>query len=383
MRSRAWVEIDIEAIVDNMRTVRQRVGPHAGIVAMVKAGCYGLRSPDVIEAIEAEEPWGYGVAAVAEGIELRAGRGGARPVERPILVVTPIPPGAEREAAAARLTPCISDLAGLDRWAAAAERSDVPLDFHVEIDTGMGRAGFDWREVQAWGPQVRARMGPRLRWTGVMTHFHSADSPDPAPTALQWERFQDALSQLPISRDDLVVHACNSAAALRWPRFAADAVRPGIFLYGGPPAPDGRQDPAPAPRAVVSVRSRLALVRDVPPGSTVGYGATHAARGWERWGTLAIGYGDGLPRVLGNRGYALVRGQRVPILGRISMDITVVDLSSVPDAKVGDVATLIGVDGDSEITVDEVARQAGTISYEVLTGLGPRLPRVTVGSMGH
>ena len=131
---------------------------------------------------------------------------------------------------------------------------------------------------------------------------------------------------------------------------------------------------------LLSVRARVALVRKVPPGSTCGYGATHAARGWERWGTLAIGYGDGVPRCLGNRGSALVRGQEVPFVGRTSMDMTVVDITGVPDARVGDAATLIGRDGERVILLDEVASRAGTISYEILTGLRPRLPRVEKGT---
>jgi alanine racemase len=129
---------------------------------------------------------------------------------------------------------------------------------------------------------------------------------------------------------------------------------------------------------VASLRARLVFVRQVPPGSTVGYGATHVSRGWERWGTVAIGYGDGLPRALGNRGHALVRGSPVPIVGRISMDMTVVDISAVPEAERGDVVTFMGRDGGGEIAVDDVATLAGTISYEILTGLTARLPRVTV-----
>jgi alanine racemase len=273
-------------------------------------------------------------------------------------------------AATAGLIVSISDVDSLRRWAAAAEVHG-PLEFHVEIDTGMGRAGFDWRETGQWAAAARAESSARLRWTGAFTHFHGADAADPLPSRTQWRRFQDALAQLPISREDLMVHACNSAAALRWPEYAADAVRPGIFLYGGAASPDG-----PAPAGVAAVRARLVLVRDVPPGSTVGYGATHVARGWERWGTVAIGYGDGLPRSLGNTGSALVRGTRVPIVGRISMDMVVVELSAVPAAAAGDVVTLIGRDGECEITVDEVAVQAGTISYEVLTGLTARLPRL-------
>jgi alanine racemase len=159
-------------------------------------------------------------------------------------------------------------------------------------------------------------------------------------------------------------------------------VRPGIFLYGGRAADPEFSPSAPVPQAVASVRARVVRVRDVPPGGTLGYGATHIARGWERWATLGIGYGDGIPRVLGNRGHAIIHGKKAPLIGRISMDMTVVDITAVPDTTAGDVATLIGRDGDACITVDEVAHQAGTISYEIMTGLTARLPRVELQD-GH
>lgn len=374
-RARAWVEVDLNALRDNYRAVREVVGPRPAIIAMVKADAYGLGVARVVRALEPLEPWGYGVATADEGAALRS-----LGVRRPIVVFSPLAPQAMATAAAAGLVATISDLVGLEHWAAAAA-THGPLEFHVEIDTGMGRAGFDWRETPRWSAAVRAQCGERLRWTGVFTHFHGADSPDPAAAASQWARLQDALAQLPVSREDLLVHAANSAAALRWPAYSADAVRPGIFLYGGQPAAEAAD--VVSPRPVVSVRTRLVLVRDVPPGSTVGYGATHVSRGWERWGTLAIGYGDGLPRRLGNRGSALVRGQRVPFVGRISMDMTVVDITAVPDAVVGDVVTLIGADRGAEISVDDIAALAETISYEILTGLRPRLPRVeTAGWSG-
>ena len=214
-----------------------------------------------------------------------------------------------------------------------------------------------------------------MRWTGIFTHFHSADVAEGRSVAGQWERFEDPLVELPVPRDRLLVHAANSAAALRWPERAADAVRPGIFLYGGRPGPG--LDDVPEPRAVVSVRARLSHVRTVRAGATVGYGATYRASGPERWGTLAMGYGDGLPRILGNRGEALVRGRRVPIIGRVSMDLTTVLLDGVEEAALDDVATLIGRDGTERITVDDVAGQAGTIGYEILVSVGSsRLPRI-------
>jgi alanine racemase len=151
-------------------------------------------------------------------------------------------------------------------------------------------------------------------------------------------------------------------------------VRAGIYLYGGDPAEAAGEYEPPAP--VVSVRARVVLVRDVPAGATCGYGATHTAAAPARWATLAIGYGDGLPRALGNRGQALVRGRRVPIIGRISMDLTVVDITGLEGVAPGEVATLLGRDGDEAITVEELAALADTISYEILTGFTPRLPRV-------
>jgi len=365
-RTRAWVEVRLEALRANYRAIQSVAG--AAMMPMVKAGGYGLGAERVVRALEPLDPWGYGVATAAEGVALRQSG-----VGRPIVVFGPLPPGDEAAAAAAALTATISDLDGLARWKAAA--AGGPRDVHVEIDTGMGRAGFDWRSTGDWAEAVRALCGPELRWRGVYTHFHSADAADPAPTRTQWRRFLDALAQLPVSREDLLVHASNSAAALRWPEFAADAVRPGIFLYGGRAVVPSVAGVARA-EPVVALRARLLRVREVPPGTTAGYGATYAARAWERWGTLAIGYGDGWPRALGGRSEAIVHGTRVPLIGRISMDMTVVDISSVPAAATGDVVTLIGRDGEEAITVDDVAELAGTISYEVLTRLGSRLPRV-------
>jgi alanine racemase len=368
---RAWVEVDLDALRANYETIRVSGGEDRRIIAMVKADAYGLGVGRVVRTLEPLAPLAYGVATVTEGLELR-GLG----VERPVLVFSPTTGSSFDTAAEAGLTLCVSDLAQLERWA-ESRGSVPPLEVHVEIDTGMGRAGLGWREVADWAPRLAALAeGGSLRWTGVFTHFHGADAADPVATETQWERFRDALGQLPAARGDRLIHAANSAAALRWPGYALDAIRPGIFLYGGDPLAEVPDRAGPTPRTVASVRARIALVREVPPGSTVGYGATHVARSWERWATLGIGYGDGIPRSLGNRGSGVVRGKRVRIVGRISMDMVVVDITDVPEAEVGDVVTLIGEDGGLEITLDEVATQAGTISYEILTGLRPRLPRV-------
>jgi alanine racemase len=367
-RARAWVEVRLDALRANFEAVRSAVGPGCAVIPMVKADGYGLGALRVVRALDGLGPWGYGVATAEEGVALRQSG-----VRRPILVCGPMPPAAGGAAADAGLIATVSDLGALERWLEAA--GGRPLEFHAEVDTGMGRSGFDWRESADWAAQVREVAGGRLRWSGAYTHFHSADAGDATPTLTQWKRFQDAIAQFPVSREDLLIHASNSAAAIRWPELAADAVRPGIFLYGGRAAEAGVETRA-APRAVAAVRARIVRIREVPPGSTVGYGATHRAHAWERWATLSIGYGDGVPRSLGNVGEAIVRGRRVRMVGRISMDMTVVDITAVPDAGVGDVATVLGRDHDEEITVDEVADRAGTISYEILTRLTRRLPRV-------
>lgn len=351
-------------------------GGDVGVIPMVKADAYGLGADRMVATLEPEQPLAWGVATLEEGRRLRE-----LGVTRTILVVAPLPPGSYPDAVDGDLTVCLSSLDGLRLLDEAAARRDRPATFQIEVDTGMGRAGFDWRQAAQWGPIVAARHRPGLRWTGCYTHFHSADD-DPATVPVQWQRLVDVLTSVPHPNEDFLVHAQNSAGALRAGRlgsgaYRAGAVRPGIFLYGGA-AGAGLAEPDP----VATVRARVVHVRDASPGTTVGYGATHAARGWEKWATLAIGYGDGLPRALGNCGHALLAGRRAPIVGRVSMDLTVVNISGFEGVEAGDVATLIGESGTERITVDEVARLAGTISYEVLTGFTPRLPRIWVDDGG-
>jgi len=370
-RARAWVEVDLDALRANFQAVRATARPRLGLLPMVKADAYGLGAERVAHALEPLEPWGFGVATVEEGAQLRAAG-----VRRPIVVIAPLPPGCEARAVAARLGVAVSDLNALDRLDRAAAEAGASAAFHLEVDTGMGRAGFahaDARGADGWIEQARRRVSARLEWQGLFTHFHSADEAEGAqPSREQWQRFEQVRAAVREAGVQPLVHGANSAAALRWPDYALDVVRPGIFLYGGA-VPD-----APPPEPVASVRARIALVREVPAGTSVGYGATWAAERPARLATVSIGYGDGVPRALGNRGAMLVRGTRCPIVGRVSMDMTVVDVSEVPEARAGDVATVIGADGAARVTLDQVAAEADTISYEILTRLTPRLPRVTM-----
>jgi alanine racemase len=362
--TRAWMEIRAKALTANLARIRASVGPDVGLIPMVKADAYGLGVGDAVTVLGRSGPWGFGVATVEEGMALRSGG-----LAGPVLVSSPVPPSSVEDAVSADLILSVSDDSSLALLEAAALSCAGRPSFHLEIDTGMGRAGVDWRRVNEWGPRAHRAHDKGVRWAGCFTHLHSADE-GPETVVAQWKRFREALAAAG-PPDGVLIHALNSAGALRCPEYAADAVRPGIFLYGGRAARD-----LPEPEPVASVRARVVHVREAPAGTTVGYGATYRATKDERWATVAIGYGDGLPRALGNRGSALVRGRRVPIIGRISMDVTVVDISEVASVGSGDVVIFLGTDGEERITVDEMAELVGTISYEILTGFTPRLPRI-------
>ena len=352
--ARAWVDIDLAALLANARTVAAASGTR--LLPMVKANGYGLGGVSVARALEAVDPWGFGVATAEEGAALRAA--GCR---RPLLVATPLVPDAIEPALAADLRPSVGDLEALRAWMA---RSDRP--FHLEIDTGMGRAGVRWNDrdrLAAVADELRNASG----WEGVYTHFHSADS-DPDSVRCQWERFQAVLAALP--RRPALVHAANSAAALRDRACAGDLVRPGIFLYGGDAG-------SVAPRAVAALRARIVALRRVAAGETVSYGATWRASRDTTVATVGIGYADGLHRAaeLPARPSRTVehRGAEVPVVGRVTMDMTMIAVAG--PAAVGDVVTLFG----GVVSLDAHARAAGTISYELLTSLGTRLPRRYTG----
>ncbi|MEK9502046.1 alanine racemase [Gaopeijia maritima] len=365
LRTRAWIDVRAPALRRNFRRVAEAMGPDPWVLPMVKADAYGLGAPEVVRVLRAEGPAGWGVATVEEGVALR--QGGA---SEPIVVFTPALPADFERVAAHDLEVAVSDPRLLDRLSAVGRACGRPVGVHLEVDTGMGRAGVRPEQLDALAGALRPlRESDGLRWVGMFTHLHSADEAGGPGVGAQLEGLRSAARALE-PPPSVRVHAANSAGAFRLGAEAGGA-RPGIFLYGGRVGPD-----QPEPEAVVAVRARVVRVVDAAPGATLGYGATHRADGPERWATLAIGYGDGLPRVLGNRGEALIAGRRVPIIGRVSMDVTVVNISGVPGVEAGNAATLVGRDGGEELLLDEVAEAAGTISYEILTGLAPRLPRI-------
>ena len=346
--ARAWVEVDLGALVRNGATLARRAG--VPLLPMVKADAYGLGAVQVARALERLEPWGFGVATVDEGRELRAAG-----ITRPILVFTPIL--AEQFAAAESLgiTPTLHRPDDIRWWGARGR------PWHLAIDTGMNRAGIAWDLVGDLADVIRAHPPE-----GAFTHFHSADLAD-ATVALQEGRFREALAALPVRPAHL--HAENSPRLERTGRSPWTLARPGVFLYGVD------SDSGVACEPVASVRARVVDIRTVADGETVSYGGTWRATGDRRVATLSVGYGDGYRRALSNCGRVLIRGRYAPVVGYVTMDMTMVDVTGVP-CEVGEVATLLGADGDERLTLWDVARAGGISPYEVLTSLRGRLPRI-------
>ena len=350
--TRAWVEIDLGALLRNGARVAEFSS--ARLLPMVKADAYGLGATRVACALQELDPWGFGVATVAEGDELR--RAG---IEQPILVFTPLLIEEFDAARRARLTPTLGSVDAIREWGGAE------LPWHLAIDTGMNRAGVSWREVAKLHGAISASP-PQ----GVFTHFHSADLGDGSREE-QERRFMKVLAELPVRPQ--MIHAENSPAVVRRGVNASGhwtLARPGIFLYGVGSGDDAQIEPD----AVVSVRARVVDMRSVEQGDTVSYGGTFRADSPRRIATLAIGYADGYRRALSNIGTVLVRGQRAPVAGLVTMDMTMIDVTDLA-CEIGDVATLIGGDGAEQLTVAGVAATAQLSPYELLTGLRSRLPR--------
>jgi alanine racemase len=350
--SRAWVEIDLGALQHNGGALAARAG--VPLLPMVKADAYGLGAVQVARSLEALEPWGYGVATVEEGAELRhAG------IDRPIVIFTPLLDDDLPAASRARLTPSLARADSIARWSALGGA------WHLAVDTGMNRAGARWDELAALRDAIAASPPE-----GAYTHFHSADRDD-GSMRTQERRFREAIARLP-ARPRLL-HVDNGAAVARRRGTPWDLVRPGIFLYGVGSG-DGA---AVSPRPVVHLRAPVVALRTARDGETVSYLQTYRAIGDRTIATVAVGYADGYCRALGNRGTALLNGHRVPVAGLVTMDMTMLDVTGVP-CELGDVATLIGCADGGALDVETVAREADISPYELLTGLRGRLHRVYV-----
>jgi alanine racemase len=380
----AWADIDLDAVRHNAALLVELCRP-AALCAVVKADGYGHGAlPVARAALEGGASW-LAVALVEEGVALRQAGIGA-----PILLLSEPPDEAVDEAVAQRLTPAVYTYGGLSRLATAvSDRGHPPLEVHLKVDTGMHRVGADAADARGLAATVAA--DPRLTLGAVWTHLAVAEGADPvdvAFTATQLERFDTVLAELAqAGHRPPMVHVANSAGAIGIPRARHDLVRCGIALYGVAPTPalaaaiadatgGGRLEP------VLSLRTRVTYVRDLDGGARPSYGRRRPLERRSRVATMPVGYADGVPRRLFDAGgEVLIRGVRRPLAGSVTMDQIVVDCGPADSAsvEVGDEVVLIGRQGDQEITADEWAGLLGTISYEVLCDIGPRVPRLPVG----
>jgi alanine racemase len=364
MQPSTWLEIDLEAIRRN--TARLREHCQAQVLAVVKAGAYGHgAAPAARAAVRGGASW-IGTARLEEALELRR-----QGLEQPVLILGYTAADRLAEALEARLDLTVWSLEQLEAASAAASSTGQAAAIHIKVDSGMNRIGLPPGDAVAFVRRAAETAGVACR--GIYTHFACADNPDRAPTERQQAAFASVVEALQSSGlRPAWVHASNTAGALAYPEARWDLVRSGLGIYGMHPSVDV---PLPAGfEAALQWKSRLTQIKVVPPGQGVSYGHAYVTRGEERLGTLSVGYADGFRRMDGN--IVLVGGRRVPIVGRVCMDQCLVQLDTVPQARVGDEAVLLGRQGDEAVTAEEIGARWGTINYEVTCGITERVARV-------
>ncbi len=390
VRRPVWAEVSLGALAQNLEAIRRYVNPPhekrkapRKILSIVKGNGYGHGGPEVAKALEkAGSDW-FGVTCTDEGIAVRQNG-----VCNPVLVLTSFVPGEESRLVEHDLTAVIHRCEQLEilNRAAARKGGKKRVPFHLKIDTGMNRLGVSSTDMDCFARQLGKCK--HLELTGIFSHFASSevftDTAVGQQTREQEERFYAALERLrALGVDPGLVHLANSAAIVTRPETWADMVRPGAILYGYHPGydPAEKREEAEARlplKPVLSLRSRIISIRTVPTGARVGYNATFVAKRPSRIGVLAAGYGDGIHRSLGNRGNVLLRGKLAPMVGIISMDVTMIDVTEIEGAEIGDVATIHGTDGKAVLPANRVARSIGTVTSDLLCAVSQRVPRLYV-----
>jgi alanine racemase len=358
----AWCEIDLDALRSNTAWLKGRLSPTTELFAVVKCNAYGHGLGPVARTVLAAGASRLVVATLPEGTELRRLR-----VRAPVLVLGPLQPADVHEVLQAALTPAVADLE-LCRALAAAARTEVRV--HVKVDTGMSRYGVPAGDAAAFARALAAL--PRLRVEGVFTHFSGRSTAELPAMRAQLDRFAQALAAFRAHGHTPMAHAASTLAALALPDSHAEAVRIGGGLYGFDPDPAQLHAPL---RAVLSLKTRVAAVKSAPAGTAIGYGGRHVCERETRLAVLPLGYGDGLLREVWQGAPVLVRGRRVPIVGLINMNQTVVDVSAVPRVATGDEVVLLGQQGSERVRAEDRVGADGT-AYSITCLLPERLPRV-------
>lgn len=365
-----WAEIDLDALTHNFRLIQELAGK-TPICAVVKADAYGHGDRMTARTLgEAGAAW-FAVSSLAEALHLR--RGG---ITQPILILGMTQPSQAALLAEHGIVQAIFSLAYGEALSSEARKAGVTVEGHLKVDTGMGRIGFGARSdfELAVRELLACRKLPGLRITGIFQHFSAADSGDPddlAYTESQLALFRRVLDAVTVSEPLEMVHCCNSAGLISHLNGGQNLVRAGVILYGQDPSGDLR---LPGLRPVMRLKSVVSHVKDVPAGTSIGYGRTYITDRPARIATLCCGYADGYPRVLSSKGTASINGKPAPVTGRVSMDQIMVDASGIPEVQPGQEAILIGGGGADSFA--ESAEKAGTISYELLCAVSRRVPRV-------
>ena len=370
-RRPTWADVDLDALASNFRAVRERVGAGVAVMGVVKADAYGHGAQECARRLAAEGAEWFGVATPEEGFALR--RAG---VVQPVLSFGGFWEGQAEACLRQGVVPVVYRLDMAEALDAAARAAGRVAEVHVKVDTGMGRLGVRHDEAAEFAEALLAFENVRVG--GVMTHFAAADEPRrDCFTEEQLSRFREALAAFrEKGHRPAYEHMANSAATFAHAETHGNMVRPGGVLYGLwrdvlPPVPD-----PPRLLPVMSVRSRIMLLKRVHAGETLGYGCTFEAPREMVVATVPAGYADGYARGLSNRGRVIVRGVFAPVVGRVSIDLTLLDVTDVPGVAVGDVVTLLGADAGLEVPAEEIARTVGTLSYEITCGISARVPRL-------
>ena len=362
---RCWAEIDLQSVRHNAAAVRAQIGPKVRFMAVVKANAYGHGVGPVARALASEVEM-FGVANVTEAEELRT-----HVADLPIFVLGPALPDERNRIVAARFIPTVSTVEEAQHYATLA--GETPLPIHLKLDTGMGRIGIWENQAVAVTREIQAIKGVQI--AGLASHLPVADEDD-SYTREQLARFHEMAGQLrALGLDHPLIHVENSAGIIGYPAQAGDMVRAGLMLYGSSPLPEFQS----RLRPVMTWKTRITLVRDAPAGHGISYGRTFITPHPMRVATLAVGYADGYQRHLSHQGAeVLIRGRRCPVLGRITMDQIVVDVSALPEVDAGEEVVLLGRQGEEEILAAELAQKSGTIPWEIFTSVGRRVTRVSV-----
>ena len=373
-RRPTWAEIDLNNLASNFKKIRERVSPAARVMAIVKANAYGHGAVECTRRLAKEGADWFGVALPEEGMELRAAG-----ISQPVLCLGGYWPGQAALCVQQRLTPVVYRVDMIEALNRAADNAGVVADVHVKVDTGMGRLGVRFDQLSEFVAALEPFRNVRI--DGLMSHLAAADDAACQPlTRDQIQRFDDAVG---LFRDlgyrPTHLHLANSAGVFGHRESWGNMVRPGGVLYGlwrdVLPLSISNAELLP----VMSLHSRISLLKWVPPGETIGYGCTFEASRKSLIATLPIGYHDGYMRGLSNRAHVIVRGMYAPVVGRISMDLTLVDVTNVPGVEIDDQVVLLGSQNpELKVTAEDLARISGTLSYEVTCGVSERVPRVYI-----